>query len=71
MPPRKTATDDNPTEPPRRSGRIASLPVTEAKPKPAAKVTKKRIAADEAKEGVEGSSAKKVFSFFFFPFFFG
>ena len=73
MPPRKAAaTDDNTTaDPPRRSGRIASQPVPEASSKPKAKVTKKRTAGDEAKDG-EGSTAKKVLNFFFFsPFFLG
>ena len=57
MPPRKAATtDDNATGPPRRSGRIASQPVTDVKPKPPAKATKKRTAD---KEG-EASTAKKV-----------
>jgi len=64
MPPRKAAaaTDDNATaDPPRRSGRIASQPVTatEANPKPKAKATKKRTAGDEAKDG-EGSTTKKA-----------
>jgi peroxiredoxin Q/BCP len=76
MPPRKAAAaaaDDNATaDPPRRSGRIASQPVTaaEANPKPKAKATKKRTAGDEAKDG-EGSTTKKVlnFSFFFRSFF--
>jgi hypothetical protein len=69
MPPRKAAaTDDNAaTNPPRRSGRIASQPVVEANPKPKAKVTKKRTAGDEAKDG-EGSTAKKVLNVFFFLF---
>jgi len=59
MPPRKaTATDDN--DPPRRSGRIASQPVAETKPKPKAKVTKKRTAVEDAKDDEEGSSAKKA-----------
>jgi len=59
MPPRKAAaTDDNTTaDPPRRSGRIASQPVPEAISKP--KVTKKRTAGDEAKDG-EGATAKKA-----------
>jgi hypothetical protein len=73
MPPRKAAaTDDNTTaDPPRRSGRIASQPVPEAISKPKAKVTKKRTAGDEAKDG-EGATAKKVLKFFlFFPPFFG
>jgi len=64
MPPRKPSaatTDDNTTDPPRRSNRIASQPVAEAKPKPAAKVTKKRT-ADEAKEGEEASSGTKKVS---------
>ena len=70
MPPRKAAaaTDDNATaDPPRRSGRIASQPVTvtEANPKPKAKATKKRTAGDEAKDG-EGSTTKKVPQLFFF-----
>ena len=74
MPPRKAAaaTDDNATaDPPRRSGRIASQPVTE-NPKPKPKATKKRTAGDEAKDG-EGSTTKKVpqlFFFFQFLFFF-
>jgi hypothetical protein len=72
MPPRKAAaTDDNTTaDPPRRSGRIASQPVPEANIKPKAKVTKKRTAGDEAKDG-EASTAKKVLNFFFPPFFYG
>jgi len=60
MPAKKPATtDDNTAGPPRRSGRIASQPTTEAKPKPTAKVTKKRT-ADEAKEGEDASNAKKA-----------
>jgi len=63
MPPRKAAaTDDNAAaDPPRRSGRIASQPVTvaETNPKPKAKATKKRTAGDEAKDG-EGSTTKKA-----------
>ena len=61
MPPRKATTDGN--DPPRRSGRITSQPVAEAKPNPKAEVTKKRTAVEEAKEG---SSAKKVLKPFFF-----
>ncbi|KAF8804911.1 AhpC-TSA-domain-containing protein [Phlegmacium glaucopus] len=63
MPPKKTAaTDDNTTDPPRRSGRIASQPVTEAKPKPkpAAKVTKKRTAAEAKEDEAEAPNTKKA-----------
>jgi hypothetical protein len=67
MPPRKAAAADD-TDPPRRSGRIASQPVTETKPKAKAKVTKKRAAVDEAKDSEGGSSAKKVLKLFFLFF---
>lgn len=72
MPPKKAAaTDDNAaTDPPRRSGRIASQPVAEVKEKPKPKVTKKRAAGDGAKDG-EGSTAKKVLNFFSSFFFVG
>jgi len=64
MPPKRAAaTDDNAAaaDPPRRSGRIASQPVTvaETNPKPKAKATKKRTAGGEAKDG-EGSTTKKA-----------
>jgi len=56
MPPKKTAAaDDNATDPPRRSGRIASQPVVEAKlpkaSKSKAKETKKRTAEDDEADG--------------------
>ena len=71
MPPRKTAVDKAAVDPPRRSGRIASQPVTAAaEEKPKDKATKKRTAGGEAKDG-EGSTTKKVLSklFFFFQFY--
>ena len=68
MPPKKAATTDT-NDPPRRSGRIASQPVI-AEPPGKTKAPKKRTAVDgEAKDGEEGSSAKKVL-IFFSPFFF-
>ncbi|KAF8154472.1 thioredoxin-like protein [Crassisporium funariophilum] len=59
MPPRKPA-GDAVTEPPRRSGRIASQPIQPVV-EPKSKITKKRSAevADEAKDG-KASSAKKA-----------
>ena len=74
MPPKKAAatTDDAAADPPRRSGRIASQPVTaaETNPKPKPKATKKRTAAGEPKDG-EGSTSKKVLKLFsFFSSFF-
>jgi len=63
MPPRKAAaatSDDNAAAgPPRRSGRIASQPVTVTETNPKPKAKKKRTAGDEAKDG-EGLTSKKA-----------
>jgi len=63
MPPRKAAAaaDDNvAADPPRRSGRIASQPVTVTETKPKPKAKKKRTAGDDEAKDDEGSTSKKA-----------